>query len=72
MLLDKFAIEGAFQWIDDELGALSPGDTYLRASFDSILGYPDSLKGGSYDLLASGSAECCWQVEWKSLQPIDN
>jgi hypothetical protein len=72
MLLDKFAVEAAFQWMGDELGTLSPGDTYLRASFDPILGYPRLLKGGSYDLLVSGSAKCCWQVEWKSLQPINN
>jgi hypothetical protein len=72
MLVDKFTVEVAFQWMDDELGVLSPGDTYLRASFDPILGYPHLLKGGSYDLLVSGSADCCWQVEWKSLQPIDN
>jgi hypothetical protein len=72
MLLEKFAVNSAFGWIDAELTALQPGETYLRASFDPILGYPTSLEGGTYDLLASGSASCCWQVKWDSLQPIDN
>jgi hypothetical protein len=72
MLLTEFTVDGAFQWLDAELNALRPGETYLRASFDPILGYPTSLKAGTYDLLAAGSADCCWQAEWKSLQPINN
>jgi hypothetical protein len=70
-VLTDITIEGAFEWIDRELLALQPGEMYLRASFDPIIGYPTLLKGGDYHLLAAGTADCCWQAEWKSLQPID-
>jgi hypothetical protein len=68
-LLNRFTIDGAFHWIDDEVGAFLPGQMRLRAGFDPVFGFPTSVERMTYGGMPT--ADCCWEASWRNLQPLN-
>lgn len=66
----RFMIDHAYSWLREELGNFRPGDTYLNVNFDPVLGYPIYAEAATYDLTGA-PPDCCWQITWSNLQPIE-
>ncbi len=67
--LDLLTIEGAFEWLEQELGQFRPGRTYLYATFDPDFGYLTILRAGVY---GEDPPRCCQEATWSNLRPLND